>query len=120
MHATGQYEKYRMPQGLRTTQINAVEKHFIAGDLRLAISYWLLYLVGAAVFFFAGSWAVDSDSWSIFIVLASFQFAYTVALVIGVKAGYQGPQKWKVVSRTSSVFMITNILVGISTLGFVY
>jgi hypothetical protein len=27
---------------------------------------------------------------------------------------------WKVMSRTSSVFMITNVLVGISTLGFVY
>jgi hypothetical protein len=45
---------------------------------------------------------------------------YTVALIIGVRAAYKGPQLWKVMSRTSSVFMIINILVGISTLGFVY
>ena len=46
--------------------------------------------------------------------------AYTVILIIGIRAAYKGPQLWKVMSRTSSVFMIINILIGISTLGFVY
>ena len=45
---------------------------------------------------------------------------YTVVLLIGIRAAYKGPQLWKVMSRTSSVFMIINILVGITALGFVY
>jgi len=45
---------------------------------------------------------------------------YTIALIIGVRAAYKGPQLWKVMSRTSSVFMIVNILIAISTLGFIY
>lgn len=93
---------------------------FVSGDIRLALSYWLLYLVGATAFFFAGSWAVDSERWVIFLALVAAQLGYTFILVIGIRAAYKGPQMWKVMSRTSSVFMITNILVGISTLGFVY
>jgi hypothetical protein len=46
--------------------------------------------------------------------------AYTFLLIVGIRAAYKGPQLWKVMSRTSSVFMIINILVGISTLGFIY
>jgi ABC-type dipeptide/oligopeptide/nickel transport system permease subunit len=72
------------------------------------------------VFFFAGSWAVDAENWLVFLLLVAAQLAYTFALVLGIRAGYRGPQMWKVMSRTSSVFMIINILVGISTLGFVY
>ncbi len=96
------------------------ESGFVSGDIRLAVSYWLLYTVGATAFFFAGSWAVDSERWIIFLALVATQLSYTFALIIGIRAGYKGPQMWKVMSRTSSVFMITNILVGISTLGFVY
>lgn len=93
---------------------------FVAGGIRLAVSYWLLYLVGATGFFFAGSWAVDSERWIIYLALVATQLVYTFLLVVGIRAGYKGPQMWKVMSRTSSVFMINNILVGISTLGFVY
>ena len=109
-----------MPQGPQSKSTSSPGRHFIAGDLRLAISYWLLYLSGAALLFFAGSWAVDSDNWVVFSGLVAIQLAYTFVLILGIRSGYQGPQKWKVISRTSSVFMIINILVGISTLGFVY
>ena len=98
----------------------ATSPGFVSGDVRLAISYWLLYLVGASVFFFAGSWAVDSERWLLFLALVAAQLCYTFVFVIGIRAAYKGPQMWKVMSRTSSVFMITNVLVGISTLGFVY
>jgi len=93
---------------------------FKSGDLRLAVSYWLLYVLGATAFFFGGSWAVDNDRWLYFLLIVAAQLIYTFALVVGIRAGYKGAQMWKVMSRTSSVFMITNILVGICTLGFVY
>ena len=104
--------------GAETSQ--AKESVFVSGDIKLAVSYWLLYIAGATVFFFAGSWAVDSERWILFLAMVAAQLCYTFALVFGIRAGYKGPQMWKVMSRTSSVFMITNILVGISTLGFVY
>jgi hypothetical protein len=66
----------------------------------------------------AGQWTASAGYSSLPLVAA--QLCYTFVLVIGIRAAYKGPQMWKVMSRTSSVFMITNVLVGISTLGFVY
>ena len=92
----------------------------LVGDYGLAVTYWSLYFAGAATFFVLGSRAADTQSWVRYLVLIAIMMTYTVVLIIGVRAAYKGPQLWKVMSRTSSVFMIINILVGISTLGFVY
>lgn len=92
----------------------------LGGDYGLAITYWILYMFGAAAFFVFGSQAVDAKAWINYLLMVAVMLAYTVLLIIGVRAAYKGPQLWKVMSRTSSVFMIINILVGISTLGFVY
>jgi hypothetical protein len=100
------------------------EKSFVnkilAGDYGLAISYWALYFAGAGVFAVFGSRAVNDAHWGPYLSMVVAMMAYTVTLLIGVRAAYKGPQLWKVMSRTSSVFMIINILIGISTLGFVY
>jgi hypothetical protein len=92
----------------------------LAGEYGLAITYWALYFVGAGAFFLFGSRAVDNEQWIPYLAMVAVMMSYTVILIIGVRAAYKGPQLWKVMSRTSSVFMIINILVGISTLGFVY
>ena len=92
----------------------------LAGKYGLAITYWALYCVGATVFFFVGSRAVDGENWLIYLVIVGLMLAYTMLLIVGIRAAYKGPQLWKVMSRTSSIFMIINILVGISTLGFIY
>lgn len=100
------------------------EKSFLAkmlgGDYGLAITYWALYFVGAGLFAVFGSRAVDGERWIPYLTMVAAMLAYTVVLLIGVRAAYKGPQLWKVMSRTSSVFMIINILIGISTLGFIY
>ncbi len=67
-----------------------------------------------------GGRAVDRDQWLLYFVEMFAQLGYTVVLIIAIRAAYKGPQLWKVVSRTSSVFMIINILTGICTLGFIY
>lgn len=90
------------------------------GEYGLAITYWALYFVAATAFFIFGSQAVDSEAWFRYMVMIAAMLGYTVLLITGIRAAYKGPQLWKVMSRTSSVFMIINILVGISTLGFVY
>lgn len=92
----------------------------LSGSYGLAVTYWTLYFGGAATFFVLGSQAVDSEAWARYLVLVAVMMAYTVVLIIGIRAAYKGPQLWKVMSRTSSIFMISNILIGISTLGFVY
>lgn len=100
------------------------EKSFLAkmlaGDYGLATTYWALYFVGAGLFAAFGSRAVDEDRWIPYLIMIAAMMAYTVVLITGIRTAYKGPQLWKVMSRTSSVFMIINILIGISTLGFVY
>lgn len=92
----------------------------LAGEYGLAITYWGFYFFGAGLYFVMGSAAVDAEQWLRYSLYVAIMLAYTVILIIGIRAAYKGPQLWKVMSRTSSVFMIINILVGISTLGFVY
>ena len=92
----------------------------LAGEFGLAVTYWIFYFAGAGIFFVMGSQAVDAENWVQFLTLVALMLAYTALLLIGIRAAYKGPQLWKVMSRTSSVFMIINILVGISALGFIY
>jgi len=92
----------------------------LAGEYGLATTYWALYFVGAGLFATFGSQAVDEERWIPYLIMVAAMMAYTVVLIIGVRAAYKGPQLWKVMSRTSSVFMIINILIAISTLGFIY
>ena len=92
----------------------------LAGEYGLAVTYWALYFLGAGLFFVFGSRAVDRDEWLFYLVEMFAQLGYTAVLIVAIRAAYKGPQLWKVVSRTSSVFMIINILVGICTLGFIY
>lgn len=94
--------------------------HLLAGKYGLAITYWGLYFLGAGAFSIFGSRAVDREEWLTYTIIAAAMLIYTFVLIVGVRAAYKGPQLWKVMSRTSSVFMIINILVGISTLGFIY
>ena len=63
---------------------------------------------------------MDREQWFFYFIEMFAQLGYTVTLIVAIRAAYKGPQLWKVVSRTSSVFMIINILVGICTLGFIY
>lgn len=101
-----------------------VDKSFLqrllAGDYGLAVTYWLFYFAGAGIYFVMASQAVDRESWLPFLAFTALMLAYTTLLLVGIRAAYKGPQLWKVMSRTSSVFMIINILVGISALGFIY
>lgn len=92
----------------------------LGGEFGLAVTYWLLFFLGASTFFIFGSQAVDQERWLLYFGIVVAAMAYTSLLILGIKSAYKGPQLWKVMSRTSSIFMIINVLVGISTLGFIY
>ena len=90
------------------------------GETDLAITYWLLFLAGSGIFFVFGSDAVDKEQWLLYHGIVTAALADTFLLILGIKAAYRGPQLWKVMLRTSSIFMIINVLVGIPTLSFVH
>lgn len=92
----------------------------VASEYGLAITYWILYCIGAATFFVLGSQAVNTGAWISYLLMVLALLGYTFVLIVGIRAAYKGPQLWKVMSRTSSVFMVINVLIGISTLGFIY
>ena len=92
----------------------------LGGEFGLAVTYWLLFFLGAGSFFIFGSQAVDRERWLLYLGIVVMALSYTFLLILGIKAAYKGPQLWKVMSRTSSIFMIINVLVDISTLGFIY
>jgi hypothetical protein len=105
---------------LEQTDNRSFLARLLAGEYGLAITYWGFYFIGAGLFFMLGSQAVDAERWISFLTMVAAMLAYTAILLIGIRAAYKGPQLWKVMSRTSSVFMIINILVGITALGFIY
>ena len=107
-------------KALEQTDNRSFLARLLAGEYGLAITYWIFYFLGAGLFFLLGSQAIDTENWFRFLVLVALMLAYTAVLLVGIRAAYKGPQLWKVMSRTSSVFMIINILVGISVLGFIY
>ncbi|MEX2507341.1 MAG: hypothetical protein WD406_10515 [Pseudohongiellaceae bacterium] len=107
-------------QGVSPIDNRSLMTRLLSGEYGLAITYWLLYFLGAGIFFIAASQAVDQQAWLRFFAITASMLGYTVILVVGIRAAYKGPQLWKVISRTSSVFMIINILVGICALGFIY
>ena len=105
---------------MEQTENKSFLARLLAGEYGLAITYWIFYFIGAGLFFVIGSQAVDNENWIRFLTLVAIMLGYTALLLVGIRAAYKGPQLWKVMSRTSSVFMIINILVGISALGFIY
>ena len=92
----------------------------LTGEYGLARCCWVLYLLGAGLFFGFGSRAVNSGDWHSYLTMAVALLVHTLVLIIGIRVAYRGPQRWQVLSRTSSIFMVTNVLVAISTLGFVF
>ena len=95
-------------------------QRLLSGEYGLAVTYWALFFLGCTLYFFWGSQAVDLERWISYLMITSLQLGYTALLLILIRNAYRGPQLWKVMSRTSSIFMIINMLVGICTLGFIY
>ena len=64
----------------------------LGGEFGLAVTYWLLFFLGAGSFFIFGSQAVDRERWLLYLGIVVIALAYTFLLILGIKGAYKGPK----------------------------
>lgn len=94
-------------------------KRLISGNYGLALTYWLLYLTGAVVFFILGSIAVADEAWPRYITLLGLTLGWTFALLTGIKFAYQGDDPGKALGRIAMLFLLLNLTNALATLSFI-
>lgn len=94
-------------------------KRLIRGKYGLALTYWVLYLTGAVVFFIAGSIAVADEAWTVYVTLLGLLLTWTFLLLTGIKFGYQGEDPGKALGRIAMLFLLLNLSNALATLSFI-
>ena len=94
-------------------------KRIIQGQFGLAVTYWTLYLIVAALFFIFGSLAVADERWGQYMALLVGTVAWTFILVWGVSKAYKGKDPGKAIGRVSVLFLLLNITNALATLRFI-
>lgn len=94
-------------------------KRVVAGNYGLALTYWLLYLTGAAAFFIAGSLAVADQAWTIYLVMLGMTLLWTFVLLTGIKFAYRGEDPGKALGRIAMLFLLLNLTNALATLSFI-
>lgn len=89
------------------------------GQYSLALTSWVLYLSGAAVFFILGSIAVADEAWTRYIILLGLTLGWTFALLTGIKFAYQGEDPGKALGRIAMLFLLLNLTNALATLSFI-
>ena len=89
----------------------------LGGEFGLAVTYWLLFFLGASSFFIFGSQAVDQERWLLYGHRRQHWLHFADS---GNQGGLQRATALESYVAHLSIFMIINVLVGISTLGFIY
>lgn len=92
----------------------------INGDYGLALTYWLLFLAGAAAFFLAGSIAVAENAWPRFTILVMLSVGWTFVLLAGIQRAYKGDDPGKAIARIAMLFLLLNLSNTLLTLSFIY
>lgn len=100
-------------------QATSVFQRLTRGQYSLAVTYWTLFLLGAIVFFVAGSIAVAQGEWPRYLMLLGSSFAWTLVLLIGVRVGYRGADPGKALGRVAVLFLLLNITNALATLSFI-
>lgn len=101
------------------TQALSVLQRMTRGQYGLAVTYWTLFLVGAVVFFVAGSIAVAQGEWQRYLMLLGSSLVWTFILLIGVRVGYRGADPGKALGRVAVLFLLLNITNALATLSFI-
>lgn len=94
-------------------------QRLVAGHYGLALTYWLLYLIVAAIFFVAGSAAVADGDWSRYLVMLAAMLVWTFILLVGVKRGFKGEDPGKALGRIAMLFLLLNMTNALATLSFI-
>ncbi|MBU2098572.1 MAG: hypothetical protein KKD00_07400 [Gammaproteobacteria bacterium] len=94
-------------------------KRLVQGHYGLALTYWVLYLVVAAIFFIAGSAAVAGHDWPRYLTLLAATLVWTFVLLIGIQRAYKGEDPGKALGRIAMLFLLLNMTNALATLSFI-
>ena len=91
----------------------------IVGHYGLALTYWLLFLIGAALFFVFGSMAVSNGAWGPYLIMLVASVAWSFLLLMGIQRGYRGDDPGKALARIAMLFLALNLTNALATLSFI-
>jgi hypothetical protein len=90
-----------------------------AGHYGLALTYWILYLIVAALFFVTGSITVAEGAWTRYVILLAVTVVWTFVLLTGIKRAYKGEDPGKALGRIAVLFLLLNMSNALATLSFI-
>lgn len=107
----------------RMSNNSSTEKSALArlsgGHYGLALTYWMLYLAAAVLFFILGSIAVSEGAWPRYLMLLSVTVGWTFVLLAGINRAYKGDDPGKALGRIAVLFLLLNMSNALATLSFI-
>jgi hypothetical protein len=94
-------------------------QRLVSGHYGLALTYWMLYLVAAVIFFVAGSAAVADGDWSRYTLMLGALLTWTFILLFGIQRAYIGEDPGKALGRIAVLFLLLNMTNALATLSFI-
>lgn len=94
-------------------------QRLLGGHYGLALTYWMLYLAAAALFFTFGSMAVAANAWPSYIVMLAATVGWTFLLLAGIQRAYIGEDPGKALARIAMLFLTLNLTNALATLSFI-
>jgi|AntRauTorckE6833_2_1112554.scaffolds.fasta_scaffold53609_2 hypothetical protein len=91
----------------------------LSGKYGLALTYWVLYLTGAVIFFVVASIAVADEAWTVYVTLLGLMLVWTFVLLTGIKFAYQGEDPGKALGRIAMLFLLLNLTNALAALSFI-
>lgn len=95
-------------------------QRLISGHYGLALTYWILFLTGAATFFIFGSMTVAERAWPRFIAMLLASIAYSFILLVGIQRAYRGNDPGKALARIAMLFLLLNLSNTLAVLSFIW
>jgi len=110
--------KARRTVSMAEHSITAIQK-LIAGHYGLALTYWILFLIGALLFFVFGSMAVNDAAWGRYLAMLVLSVVWTFVLLVGIKRSFRGEDPGKALARIAMLFLALNLSNALATLSFI-
>lgn len=94
-------------------------RRLVTGHYGLALTYWTLFLVAAALFFVFGSLAVMEGQWTRYTIMLVATVVWSFILLTGIDRGYRGDDPGKALARIAMLFLLLNLSNALATLSFI-
>lgn len=94
-------------------------RRLVSGQYGLALTYWVLYLIVAVLFFVAGSAAVADQDWQRYVAMLAGLLVWTFILLFGIQRAFTGEDPGKALGRIAVLFLLLNMTNALATLSFI-